>query len=165
VRPTHVLSLSRESVLYTVWYTFENGKFSSCLLAHRNEHDLQVITATTMSNEVWVRWTFPQSETLFGRVKRLGDGAVVVDLRDAFVDQQNLTTTVPGELKVSTADGTVLSEDAIVKPFFVTPGTQETAPGKSKNKALLVTFPPQQQQNGELRCCSSCIQFVIVGVI
>jgi hypothetical protein len=84
-------------------------------------------------------------------VKRLDEGALVDDLRDAFVEQQNLTATVPGTLHFSTADGTKLGEDHSVEPFFLIPGTQESSPGKSRSTPLMVTFPPPQEANEPYR--------------
>jgi hypothetical protein len=123
---------------------------------------LFAFVAITMSNKVWVTWKDAAGDVLHSKVTNLDDDADVDDLRKAFVDQQNLATTIPGGLEVSAADGIVLSEDATLKLFFVTPGTPESAPGKSKATALVVTFPPPQQPNGKLRCCSRipfCMQF------
>jgi hypothetical protein len=77
-----------------------------------------------------VTWKSSQVQDLFAMVKRLDQDADVDDLRKQFVEQLNLTATVPGTLNSSTADGTKLGEDHSVEPFFLIPGTQESSPGK-----------------------------------
>ena len=112
-----------------------------------------------MSKKVWVTWQDATGTRFHVKVTELADDADVDDLRRTFVKQQNLTTTVPGELKVSeTEGGEKLKADEELKDYFTAPSGSAAppGPGKSAVTALLITFPPQQQ-NGELRCCCSRI--------
>jgi hypothetical protein len=124
---------------------------------------LFAIVANTMSNKVWVTWKDAEGQDLFAMVKRLDEGALVDDLRDAFVADRRINVD-PATLKVSkTQGGEKLEEDQPVRDFFVIPGAQESAPGTSKSTALVVTFPPPEQQDGKLRC-SCCIVFLYSNV-
>jgi hypothetical protein len=123
---------------------------------------LFAIVSITMSNKVWVTWKDAAGEPSHAKVINLDDDADADDLRVAFVKQQNLTTTVPGQLKVfEPEDGGKLDEGKKLKEYFTAPSGSAAppGPGKSAVTALFITFPPQQQ-NGELRCCCSRILIV-----
>eukprot|EP00978_Attheya_sp_CCMP212_P024652 scaffold77824_cov56-Attheya_sp.AAC.1 len=116
-----------------------------------------------MSNKVWVTWKGAAGDTLYTQVTNLHHGADVDDLREKFVTQQRLDVG-PATLSVSTADGinTVLSEDATLKSYWVTSSDSaaQSGPGKRKSTALVVTFPPRQQ-DGEW-CCVAVLVFIFV---
>ena len=116
-----------------------------------------------MRNKVWVTWKSSTGEDLFDKVTKLAGDSDVTDLRKAFVEQQNFASTSPGTLPVfEREDGEKLKAGKELKDYFTAPaGSASEAlpeampgPGKSVDTALVVAFPPpQQQQNGKLRCC------------
>ena len=116
-----------------------------------------------MSKKVWVTWQDATGTRFHVKVTELADDADVDDLRRTFVKQQNLTTTVPGELKVSeTEGGEKLKADEELKDYFTAPSGSAAppGPGKSENSALFVRFRfTQQPQNGKLRCCFCILVF------
>jgi hypothetical protein len=116
-----------------------------------------------MSNIVWVTWKDAAGKVLLDTVDELPDNARIKDLRKKFVNQQKLEVG-PATLSVfEKEDGAELSASKELKDYFAPPSgsAAQSGPGKSHDTALVVSFPPQHQQNGELHCCSRIFVFLI----
>jgi hypothetical protein len=127
---------------------------------------LFAIVSITMSNKVWVTWKDPATgKVVASKVYGLEDNADVDDLRIEFLAKRPGLELDPAHLEIfATQDGGKLDEGKELKEYFTNSAGSLSLPGKSKATALIVMFPPQQQQNGKLRCCFCihfCIQFVV----
>ena len=107
-----------------------------------------------MSNDndkVWVTWKDPNNqEDLHCRVTGLKDGAIIDDLRTAFLLQrreQAYEHMGPEKVEVRTKGGEVLDEELKINDFFVADDVDNPPKaGQRKATALVLTLPPAQQQ-------------------